>query len=244
MDPSFTFYLVLAFSALTAGIAKSGVPGMAMLGTVFVPTVMSARLSTGYVLPFLLFADLIAITYWRKAAVMRHLFVLLPPMFVGILAGFLLMDRIPETIYGKVLGGIIILLLMLDAMCRYLKIRIPADSRLFAWGTGLLAGIMTMLANAAGPIIMLYLLAMNISKEQFVGTSAWLYLVINLVKTPFSIALGLITPDSFLINLMLLPCVILGSALGIYLVRRLSGPLFEKLMLGMVLVGGLQLFFL
>jgi len=243
MEQSVGFYLVLAFSALMAGISKSGVPGMGMLGTVFVPLVMSAKLSTGYVLPFLLFADIIAVAYWRRAVVMRYIIALLPAMFVGIVVGFFLMDRIPDAIYGKVLGSIVILLLVMDAVCRHLNIRIPENSRLFAWSMGFLAGVMTMLANAAGPAMMLYLLAMKISKEQFVGTGAWIYFAINAFKVPFSVTLGLMTPDSLSVNCMLLPCVILGSVVGVHLMRRISGPLFEKMMRVMVLIGGIKLFF-
>ncbi len=243
MDQSVGFYAVLAFSALMSGISKSGVPGMGMLGTVFVPLVMSAKVSTGYVLPFLLFADIIAVSYWRRAVIVRYIVALLPAMFTGIIVGFFLMDRIPDAVYGKVLGSIVILLLVLDAVCRRLKIRIPENSRLFAWGMGFLAGVMTMLANAAGPAMMLYLLAMNISKEQFVGTGAWIYLAINIFKVPFSVSLGLMTAASFSVNLMLLPCVILGSVLGVRLMRKISGPMFEKMMRVMVLAGGIKLFF-
>ena len=243
MEQSIALYLVLAFSALTAGISKSGVPGIAMLGAVFVPLVMPAKLSTGYVLPFLLFADIIAVTYWRRSAILRYIAALLPAMFSGIIAGFFLMDRIPDAIYGKVLGSIVILLLIVDAVCRHLNIRIPENSRVFARSMGFLAGVMTMLANAAGPVMMLYLLTMNISKEQFVGTSAWIYFAVNVFKVPFSVALGLMTPDSFGVNLMLLPCVILGSIIGVRLMRGISGPMFEKMMRAMVLLGGLKLFF-
>ena len=243
LEHSAAFYLVLAFSALAAGVAKSGVPGFAMLGAVFVPLVMPAKLSTGYVLPFLIFADIIAVVYWRRAVIMRFITALLPAMLSGIVTGFFLMDRIPDAVYGKVLGSIIIALLILDAICRRLEIRLPENSRLFAWGMGFLAGIMTMLANAAGPALMLYLLAMNISKEEFVGTSAWIYFIINLFKVPFSISLGLMTPDSFLINLMFLPCVIFGSVLGVMAIRKISGPLFERLMRAMVLIGGVKLLF-
>ena len=243
MEPSIVFYLVLAFSALTSGIAKSGIPGMGLLGAVFVPMIMPAKLSTGYVLPFLLFADIIAITYWRRAVVLRYIAPLLPAMAAGIATGFLLMDRIPDAIYGKVLGSIVILLLILDAARRHRNLRIPENSRLFAWSMGFLAGIMTMLANAAGPVTMIYLLSMNISKEEFVGATAWIYFAVNIFKVPFSLTLGLMTPESLKINLMLLPCVILGSIAGVFLLRRISGPLFEKIMRGMALAGGINLFF-
>jgi len=243
MEQSFVFYLVLALSALTAGISKAGVPGVATLGAVFVPLVMPAKLSTAYVLPFLLFADIVAIAYWRRTAVMRYIIALLPAMFAGIIVGFFLMDRIPDAVYGKVLGSIVILLFVMDAVCRRYNIHIPENSRMYAWGMGFLAGVMTMLANAAGPALMLYLLSMNISKEEFVGTSAWIYFAINVFKLPFSFALGLMTLDSLRINIMLLPCVILGSVMGVCLIRRISGPLFEKIMRIMVLIGGIKLYF-
>jgi uncharacterized membrane protein YfcA len=243
MEHSAAFYFVLSFSALMAGIAKAGIPGMGLLGAVFVPLVMPAKLSTAYVLPFLIFADIIAVSYWRRTVIARYIIVLLPPTFTGIVAGFFLMDRIPDAIYGKALGCIVILILALDAVCRRLNIRFPENSRLFAWGMGLLAGIMTMLANAAGPAMMLYLLAMNISKEEFVGTSAWLYLAINSFKVPFSITLGLITPETFTTNLLFLPCIILGSIAGVFLLRRISGPMFEKLIRIMILAGGIKLLF-
>lgn len=243
MEQPLSFFLVLGFSALMSGISKSGVPGMGMLGTVFVPLVMSAKLSTGYVLPFLLFADLIAVAYWRRAVVVRYIIALLPAMFIGIIVGFLLMDSIADAIYGRVLGSIVLLLLAVEAMFRRCNISIPQSSRLFAWSMGFLAGVMTMLANAAGPAMMLYLLTMKISKQEFVGTGAWIYLAINLFKIPFSIRLGLITLDSFTINLMLFPIVILGSYLGVRLMRKISGPLFEKMMRVMVFIGGVKLFF-
>ena len=243
MEHSAAFYLVLVISALTAGISKAGLPGMGVVGAVFVPMVMPAKLSTAYVLPFLLFADAIAVTYWRRSAVLRYLAALLPSMFAGIIAGFLLMDRISDAIYGKVLGSIVILLLIADAAFRHFKIRIPENSRTFAWSMGFLAGVMTMMANAAGPAITLYFLTMKVSKEQFVGTIAWIFLAINVFKVPFSVALGLMTLDSLSVNLMLLPCVILGSIAGVYLVRRISGPMFAELMRVMVFIGGVKLFF-
>ena len=243
MEHSTLFFLVLGFSALSAGLSKSGVPGAVMLSSVFVPMVMSAKVSTGYILPFLVFADIIAVAYWRRSVVMRYIIALLPSMCIGIVVGFFLMGRIEDAVYGKVLGSTILFLLAMDFAFRRFDIHIPKNSRLFAWSMGFLSGVMTMLANAAGPAMMLYLLTMNISKEEFVGTGAWIYLVINSFKVPFSIQLGLITLDSFFINLMLLPLIFLGSFLGVRLMRKISGPFFEKMMRGMVLLGGIKLLF-
>lgn len=243
MDVSAFTLVVLGFSAVLIGMSKTGVPGLAILGVVMVPMVIPAKLSTGYILPFLIFSDFIAVAYWRKAAVWRHILAVLPAMLLGIAAGYLLMGRIDDAVYGNVLGAIVILILIMDWARRRFNLPIPVDSRAFAWTLGFLAGLLTMLANAAGPAMMIYLLAMNISKEAFVGTNAWLYFIVNLCKAPFSMHLGLITFDSLMVNLMLLPCVIAGCVLGIAVMRKIPGDAFNTLMRVMALIGGIKLFF-
>ena len=243
MDISAFALVILGFSAVLIGISKTGVPGLAILGVVLVPMVIPAKLSTGYILPFLIFSDFVAVAYWRKAAVWRHILAVLPAMFLGIVGGYLLMGRIDDAVYGKVLGAIVILILIMDWARRRFNLPIPVDSRAFAWTMGFLAGLLTMLANAAGPAMMIYLLAMNISKEAFVGTNAWLYFIVNLCKVPFSMHLGLISPDSLLVNAMLLPCVVAGCVLGIAVMRKIPGEAFNTLMRVMAFIGGVKLFF-
>lgn len=241
MEFSPAAYCILGLSALLAGISKTGVPGVAILGVVFVPMVLPAKLSTGYILPFLLFADVMAIIYWRKAALWRHIVAVLPSMFLGIVVGYLLMGRIENAVYGKVLGAIVIFIIGFDWARRRFAIGFPVESRLFAWSMGFLAGLMTMLANMAGPAMMIYLLAMNLSKKEFVGTNAWLYFIVNLSKIPFSMSLGLITPDSFGVNLMLLPCVLAGGIAGPFLMRSIPEKTFGALMRFLAFAGGVKL---
>lgn len=243
MDISTCTLFILGLAAFLIGISKTGVPGLAILGVVLVPLVIPAKLSTGYILPFLIFSDVVAVLYWRKSAVWRYILAVLPAMVVGIVIGYLLMGRIDDAVYGKVLGGIVIVILIADWARRRFDLPIPVNSRGFAWTMGLLAGLLTMLANAAGPAMMIYLLAMNITKEEFVGTNAWLYFMVNLTKVPFSMHLGLISIKSIQVNVMLLPCVLAGCALGIFVMRRLSGNAFNTIMRCLAFVGGVKLFF-
>ena len=243
MDFSLSAYAVLALAALVIGISKTGVPGLAIIGVVLVPMILPAKISTGYILPFLIFSDILAVSYWRKAAVWRYILMVLPAMFAGIVVGYFLMGVIEDAVYAKVLGCLVIFLIALDCVRRHRHIPIPTNSRALIWLIGFLAGIMAMLANAAGTIMMIYLLAMNISKEEIVGTNAWLYFIINLVKVPFSVHLGLITLDSFLVNLMMLPAILAGGFAGVFIIRRISGQTFEKLMRILAFLGGVKLLF-
>ena len=116
-----------------------------------------------------------------------------------------------------------------------------AQGAWFAPMMGVLAGFTTLVANAAGPLMALYLLAMRLPKMEFVGTGAVFFLLLNLFKVPFMVNLGLITTDSFGVNLALAPAVWLGAWAGRKLLRRLNQKLFENLALGLAAVAGLHL---
>jgi uncharacterized membrane protein YfcA len=101
----------------------------------------------------------------------------------------------------------------------------------FAWSLGLLAGFTTMLANAGGSIIALYLVAVSLPKLELVGTTAWFFLLLNVFKIPFSVSLGLISIKTLTLNAVLIPMIVLGLIAGRWLVRRIPQRLFDSLVL-------------
>ena len=106
---------------------------------------------------------------------------------------------------------------------------------------GFIAGVTTMLANAAGPVMGLYLLAVALPKDAYVGTAAWFFLLINALKLPFSAHLGLIHSSSLLFNLKLVPAVIAGLVLGRSVVARVPQKGFDSLVLAFALVAAVKL---
>ena len=109
--------------------------------------------------------------------------------------------------------------------------------------TGVLAGFTTLVANAAGPLMAVYLLSARLPKMEYVGTAAVFFLLLNLFKVPFMVDLGLITTNSFGINLALAPVVLAGAWLGRRLVTKIDQKVFEKLVLTLSAVAGLRLLF-
>jgi uncharacterized membrane protein YfcA len=101
---------------------------------------------------------------------------------------------------------------------------------------GTLAGFTTMVANAGGPVMSMYLLAARFPVQQFLGTAAWFFLVVNVAKTPFSVALGLISPASLVLDLLLAPAVVLGALAGRRIARRIDQALFDRLVLALTVV--------
>ena len=228
IDLSSTDWVVAALSGLLLGFSKTGMPGAGILAIPLMASILPAKVSTGIVLPMLIMGDVVAVVWYRRHAVWSHLFRIIPFAVVGILIGFAIMGRITDRQLQPAIGGIIIVMLGLHVW----RARRPGmDEHLptglfFAGTMGLLAGVTTMLANAAGPIMTIYLLAMRLPKTAFIGTGAWYFCLLNLFKVPFSMHLGLITPDTFAFNLRLLPFILVGAAIGIVAARRIPERTF------------------
>jgi uncharacterized membrane protein YfcA len=236
---SFTFieWAVVIICALLIGFTKAGIPGIGILIPILAASIMPAKESTGFILPMLTMADIFAIVYWRRHVAWKELIRLLPWSITGIVAGFIVMHHITNDGLRKFIGLLVIILLILS----WIKDkRLPDDyiptHWLFAAVMGTLAGATSMMANAAGPVMVIYLTSMRLPKANFIGTSAWFFFIVNLLKLPFSHRLDLVTIQSIQINLMLLPCLIAGGFAGIMLVKRIPQGAFNvivKILAGM-----------
>lgn len=237
-------WAVLALSALAFGLSKTGLSG---LGTLFVPIMALAfggKASSGIVLPMLVMADVIAVVYYRRHADWPVLWKLLPWAFVGIVIGTFTSQHIDDEAFKRIMGVIIVLsvaiMLWQETRTEYL---VPSH---WAFGAvmGLAAGYTTMVGNLAGAVTSLYLLSMRLPKNGFIGTGAWFYLGINLFKVPFHVfSWNTITLETFKLNLVMLPVIVVGTLLGIYITRYLSESLYRKFIIGMTLATVLFLFF-
>jgi uncharacterized membrane protein YfcA len=236
-------WLYAALAATCVGISKSGFGAMAIPGILLMTQVMPARESTGVILPMLILADLFAVYAFRKFTVWRLLVKILPAAVLGVVLGWWLMPLIPAGLFTPVIGWIILALLLLTILqkCSSQLQEVAADHPAVSWPLGLLAGVSTMLANAAGPAMTVYLLASRLPKYEFVGTAAWFFFFINIIKVPFSASLGLITPQTLLFNLILAPAVLIGLFCGKLLLGKITQKAFEWLLIGLSLLGALRL---
>lgn len=227
---SFTFsqWIISILCALLIGFTKAGIPGIGILIPPLAASIIPARESTGFILPMLIMADIFAIIYWRKHVDKKQLFRLLPWAWAGIAAGAAGMKYISNEQLRIFIGLLVLILMALSWIKeKMLHDDIIPSHWLFAAVLGTLAGATTMMANAAGPVMVIYLMAMRLPKENFIGTSAWFFFIVNLSKLPFSHWLDLITLQSVQVNFMLLPCIITGGIIGIRLVKSISQKAFN-----------------
>jgi len=164
---------------------------------------------------------------------------------VGIVAGYFAMGRINDQQMRYVMGAIVVVMLGVNLYREYVQGKdapIPT-SWWFAAIAGFLAGATTMVANAAGPVTMIYLLSMRLPKNEFIGTSAWFFFILNWLKVPFSISLGLITVDSLTFDAVLAGGVVAGAVAGLFLARRIPEKAFMIAVQSLTLVSAVRMFF-
>lgn len=229
--------------AVGLGVGKAGLAGMSLLHVLIFAFLFGARDSTGIVLPMLLIGDIGAVTLFHQHARWDYVRRMLPPACLGVVIGALLMRGLSDAAFKPTIGWIILGLVVMQ-LARMFRPgwfgNIP-HARWFAWALGLLAGATTMLANAAGPVFAIYCLAVALPKFEFVGTSAWFFLIINAFKVPFSVALGLIHGQTLLFNLALTPAILAGLLGGRWLIRRVPQQVFDGLLLTFAAVAALRL---
>jgi uncharacterized membrane protein YfcA len=165
---------------------------------------------------------------------------------LGVVLGYAALGRISNSQVQKMIGLIIVGMVGLhfwrQRQSESLAARLP-HTWWFAAGAGILAGFTTMVANAAGPVMGLYLLAMDLPKLAFIGTTAWFFLLVNAFKVPFSTHLGLITRDSLLLDAALLVPMMPGALLGPILLKRMNQRVFEGMVLVLAVAAALRLLF-
>jgi uncharacterized protein len=241
-DFSLQQWFLVAAIALMIGASKGGVPGVGILVVPLMANIFPAKVSTGILLPMLLMADGFAVMYYHRHADWKLLRQLLPSSILGIGLSALFMNYLDDQ-QVKFCIGLIILCMVLIMLLRemgYIQQNLP-KTFLFTSCIGVSVGCATMLANAAGPIAGLYLLALGMEKNEFIGTRAWFFLLINAIKVPFSISLGLISKSSLIFNFQCLPLIIIGVFIGIATVKKISPKLFSRLVILLAAISAVRM---
>lgn len=241
---SFLNWTLIALGAFVIGLSKAGVKGIDMLNVTLMALVFGSKASTGIVLPLLCLADVMAVKYYHRHARWPHVWRLLPWMVAGILIGVFVGKEVNETVFRRLMAAIIVLTVIIVLLMEVRKSSFVPKGSFFVAGTGLASGFTTMLGNLAGAFSNLYFLALRMPKNDFIGTAAWVFLVINLFKLPFQILFWKnITPASLEIDLFLLPALLAGFFLGIRLVARIRDDRYRKVVILLTLVGAVFIFF-
>lgn len=236
-------WLAFAVCALLVGMGKAGIKGLGMLVVPLMALVFGGKASVGLLLPMLNVADLMAVGYYRQHARWTYVWRLLPTAAAGVLIGVWVGDRIDDEVFRLILSAIVLGSLVLLV---YQERRPPAEWLVEHYATaglvGLLGGFSTMIANAAGPIMAVFLLSARLPKNSFIGTAAWFFLLINFFKLPFHIFIWkTISLDSLSLDLLAVPGIVVGFFLGARIVRWIPEQSFRYFVMGMTTLAAVRL---
>ena len=226
-------WAILAVAALCIGLSKTGVQGLMLLVVPYMAMAFGAKASTGVILPMLCMADIVAVAYYKRIADWRVVAKLLPPAVLGFFLAIFVDRLIPTEGFRQLMGWTLALAL---AVMLWSELYGKENRWLKKWWYsalfGLLGGFTTMIGNAAGPVMSVYLLSMRKEKMEYIGINAWFFLVVNLLKVPLQIFVWEnISWSSFSLNLLMLPIIGMGAWLGIRVVKLLPERAFRRFIL-------------
>jgi len=244
LSASFIYWMLILLAAFIIGLSKAGLKGIDMMNVTIMAIVFGGKASTGVVLPLLCAADIMAVLYYHRHAQWVHFWKLIPWMVLGILVGVFVGKDLNEGIFRKIMAVIIVLTVVIMIVLEFRKTMPIPSNKLFVANMGLIAGFTTMLGNLAGAFSNIYFLAMRMPKNDFIGTAAWVFLVINLFKLPFQIFYWKnITTNTLYTDLLLLPALIIGFILGLKIVSTIKDDNYRKIVIALTLVGAIVIFF-
>lgn len=236
-----TSILVLFLAGLITGFSKFSVGGMGLLVLPIVMIAFPGPEALGVLLPLYIITDLMAVSSYKSKIAWPVLARFLPLAFVGVLVASHFLANINADQFISFLGVTIVAMILLGL---YLDMRPASFMRrpLAAYSMGFFGGVVSMIANAAGPLFSLFLLEQKLDKTTYVSTRAWAFFIINLVKLPFYIGLGLLTVNSAQTSLYAVPGLLVGSFIGYHFLKKVNPIQFKWLIRIMSTVAAFKLF--
>jgi uncharacterized membrane protein YfcA len=239
-------YVQLALFCLVGlfiGMSKTGIHGAGMAAVPLLALIFGGKMSSGIMLPILSIADIFAVWHYNRHAQWSHLGKLFPFAAIGVglgtYVGHYIDDQSFRLIMGMIIIGSLVIMLWME---KSNKKSIP-QSIWFAAVLGIAGGFTTMVGNLAGTVMALYLLSMRLPKNEYIGTAAWFFMIINLFKIPFHIFFWeTINWNTFRFDLLTIPSVAVGAFLGIAIVKKIPEDKYRWFIIGMTVVSALLLF--
>ena len=228
----------MGLCAMGIGMAKTGLGGLGMVVVPVMANIFGAKSSTGILLILLILADFFGVRYYHMHADIRQLVKLIPSTIFGILTGVLIGDILSDVDFQFLLGAVIIS----GALIMVIKVDIK-ENKLFSIAVGFLGGFITMIGNAAGPIMSIYFLSMGFDKNKFIGTVAWFFLFVNLLKVPMHLFIWkTIDLNILLFDLSLFPFILVGAVTGVWIVKKIPERPYKIFVIVSVILSTFNLF--
>ena len=226
--------LIGTLAAFCFGMSKTGVVGCGIFGVIIMVAAFGdqAKLSAGAVVPLLLAADLMAVHYYVRDCDWSKIRLLAIPVLIGMAVGGYILHIVDDRLFCIILGGFVLAMILFEQLRSYMQWNDFPHSKPFGWVMGVLGGSSTTIANAGGPVMIVYVSSLGFNKDKMMGTIAVFFFLVNIAKLPIVASAGLITRETLLFDIYVLPGLIVGALIG----RRIYLLIPEKWFMPMVTV--------
>ena len=238
-------WAMVVICGMLFGMAKTGVAGVGMLAVPIMAGIFGGRPSAGIVLPMLCVADTFGVTYYHRHAEWKYVLRLMPWTIAGLFIGLLVGGSVSDTQFKGIIAVIILLsvVIMIWRDIRHGEVVVP-DKLWFHAIMGLAGGFATMIGNSAGPIMALYFLSMYLPKNAYIGSIAWFFMIVNLLKVPLHVFFwGTITFQTVSFNMVMIPAIAAGALFGIKIVKKIPEKPYRVFIIVMITIAAVKMFF-
>lgn len=233
-----------AFVLLIAGVVK-GILGIG------VPVVSVSLLSLVINVPMavsLLPVPILLSNVWqsfhsgRFKSTLSRFGPLIAALVMGTFVGAGLLVNIDQRVLIGIVGAAVLAFAVSAHFPRHLQISRRVERRLGV-PIGFFAGVLGGMTTFFGPPIIMFLFALNLDKDEFVGTISTVYLC---AAVPLALALGMfgfMGPQEYLWSSAAAAPLLLGVLVGQWLRSRVSQSAFRRGLLLMLVVVGVRLIY-
>ncbi|MEG0773414.1 sulfite exporter TauE/SafE family protein [Clostridium sp.] len=243
-DLSLWQWVLLVLAGFLVGASKTGLSGLLMPVIPIMANIFGGKESTGIILPMLIVGDVFALYYYKQHADWGKIKKLVLWTFSGLILGVIIGNYINDKQF-KIFIGISVLLCLIVLIYTERKgeeFQVPNSPWIHGLA-GILSGLTSMIGNAAGPIFSVYLLAMGFKKNDFMGTTAWFFFIINLSKVPLQILFWQnISFKTLGLTVIGVPIIALGAVFGAFILKKINEKVFRTLILVMTALAAIRLF--
>lgn len=235
--------ILLAVAAIIIGFGKTGITGASLPAVAMVANVFGGKLSSGIMLSALIIADIPAVYHYRKHGKLEDVLRLIWPAVAGIILGAVVGNYLNDKQFKLLMGTTVLACIALLLYGEISKKDLPVPKgKWFPAFVGIIAGFTSMVGNAAGPVMSVYLLSLSFDRQRFIGTAAWFFFFINLIKLPFHIFMWeTVSLATLKYTFAMIPFILVGAWLGIYFIKKINEKVFKWLVIITTFIAAIRL---
>ena len=244
-------YAIIAIAAIGSAVIKNGVGvGAGIFLLPFLSLVLPAKFALGLGAPIMLVSDIAGVVYYWKEWDKNELFLLLPPAFLGVILGALMIQTIPNELFRLFIG----IFAIVFSSYQLLKMKLPKSTTWGGWASwvaepkkamavlfGFLGGVASSVIHAGGLVMSVYLIQGSKEKRVFVGTLVLFFAITNSLKVMTYLQIDILNVKMAFLVAGISPLIILGGFLGNVLNKRVSQKTFRVIVLAVILIIGINL---